>query len=540
MTMQTKTLNKAVSLLSCLAWSLVGLTSAASLDALASCGTFAQDPSHNESDYQIQRSKYYGRGSLNINNITNNVAFCRVYGQVPYGDNNTVNFELWLPEADSYRGSYLAVGNGGMAGTIDTSALLRGLSEGFAVAGGDSGHLASENNDGNGAPGIYLPYLHDQDQVLAWIRNSVALFTAPAKELVQKYYSRAAEKSYYVGCSTGGAQGFALAQYHPEVFDGIIAGSPGNWYSHLALSFLWNAQATPYQEHLTQETLDTITSAVLETCDKLDGVQDNLIEDPLACNFDLSTLACSSSESSPTNCLNDTQLAAAHAVYSGPHSSEYPSIYPGFSLSSEAEWALQLGSLADAFSIPILQNLVYDNLTYDPSQFDWDVSVGDVDERAGKFIDAIGSDLTAFRDRGGKLIVYQGWTDPFNAATWPIEHLQQIEDTMGGNVGEWMRLFMIPGEFIDKRKRLADCSPAMTGGGHCGAATSTFYKDVPGDYRTTKAIVDWAEDDIAPEEIKSESLPTQQGNWTRKLCAWPNTARFEGGDSRDWMSYTCA
>ena len=109
---------------------------------------------------------------------------------------------------------------------------------------GDSGHLASLNNNGGGAPGVYLPYLHDQNQVEAWIHNAISLFTPAAKSLVSLFYGKAASYSYYDGCSTGGAQGFALAQYHPNLFDGIIAGSPGNWYSHLALSFLWNGLKT--------------------------------------------------------------------------------------------------------------------------------------------------------------------------------------------------------------------------------------------------------------------------------------------------------
>lgn len=131
-----------------------------------------------------------------------------------------------------------------MAGVIAESDMIGNLNEGYAVAGGNSGHLASENNGGNGAPGVYLPYLHDKGQVRAWIHNSIAQFTPAARTITTAFYRKAPKYSYYEGCSTGGAQGFALAQFHPDLFDGIVAGCPGNWYSHLALSFLWNAQAT--------------------------------------------------------------------------------------------------------------------------------------------------------------------------------------------------------------------------------------------------------------------------------------------------------
>jgi feruloyl esterase len=82
--------------------------------------------------------------------------------------------------------------------------------------------------------------MNNQDETRAWIQNSIAMFTDPAKKLTTAYYNAPPKKMYYAGCSTGGAQGFALAQYHPDIFDGIFAGSPGNWYSHLILSFLWN------------------------------------------------------------------------------------------------------------------------------------------------------------------------------------------------------------------------------------------------------------------------------------------------------------
>ena len=131
-------------------------------------------------------------------------------------------------------------GNGGMADTIDQPSLLSCVNRGFACAGGDSGHRASENNNGSGAPGVFLPYLHDREQTLAWIHNSIAYITPPARSIVESAYAKKPKYAYYQGCSTGGAQGFALAQYHPHLFDGIVAGSPGNWYSHLALSFLWN------------------------------------------------------------------------------------------------------------------------------------------------------------------------------------------------------------------------------------------------------------------------------------------------------------
>ena len=274
---------------------------------------------------------------------------------------------------------------------------------------GDAGHLASLNNAGEGAPGVYLPYMHDPHQVLAWIHNAISIFTPAAKSIVEQYYGAPARYSYYNGCSTGGAQGFALAQFHPELFNGIYAGSPGNWYSHLALSFLWNDIKTQGAAMISQGTLSAITAAVLEKCDELDGVKDGMLENPLKCNFNIDTLVCNPTTTNSSDCLTDDQLEAAKAIYAGPISSiDGSELYPGFSVGSEANWLSQEGVLADAFSIPILQNMVFGNLSYDFKEFDFGGDVRLVDENVGRYIDEITTDLSSFRNNGGKILITQG------------------------------------------------------------------------------------------------------------------------------------
>lgn len=193
-------------------------------------------------------------------------------------------------------------------------------------------------------------------------------------------------------------------------------------------------------------------------------------------------------------------------------------LYPGFSLGSESEWLLQEGNLANAFSIPILQNLVYDNLSYDSDTFNWASDVADLDARAGSLIDEISPDLSTFRNHGGKMLVTQGWADPYNAALWPIQHLEQIQNFYKSDVSDFFNLFMVPG------------------GGHCGAAQ--YYPGVPATYHTVSALVSWVERGQKPEEVLSTDPPDGSGR-TRKLCAWPATARFVGGDEEDWRSYVC-
>lgn len=212
------------------------------------CETFAKSLDLNQYNASFLNATYHPVNSFNVSNTFNTVSFCEVYTSISYGGsgNNTLISATWLPDRQRYNDRFIAVGNGGMAGTIDHPNMMTQLNSGlgFAISGGDSGHRAAENNNGNGEPGVYIPYLHDKEQVTAWIHDAISLFTPASKALTAAYYGEHASYSFYDGCSTGGAQGMALAQYHPDLFDGINAGCPGNWYSHLALSFLWNAQHT--------------------------------------------------------------------------------------------------------------------------------------------------------------------------------------------------------------------------------------------------------------------------------------------------------
>ncbi|KAK4569362.1 hypothetical protein LTR86_003124 [Recurvomyces mirabilis] len=491
----------------------------------ANCSTFAAGVKLNSYNATVLNATYYPIHGLNDSGVLNNVSFCQVYSEVSYGTgNDSLIFALWLPDVLQYESRFMAVGNGGMAGVIDYANMMTQLNSGYglAVAGGNAGHLASDNNAGGGAPETYLPYLHDPAQVTAWIHDAISLFTPAAKAMVAAYYSQPARYAYYDGCSTGGAQGFTLAQLRPELFDGIYAGSPGNWYSHLALSFLWNAQQTNTTK-LSQAVLNFTNDAVVAACDTLDGVKDGLIEDPLRCNFDIESLVCQSTYGNPSNgsvtCLTPAQIAVFKTIYQGPvRSDEGSQLYPGFSLGSENQWLLQEGVLADAFSIPILQNLVYDDLSYNSSNFNWASDVATLDAQAGSYIDEISPDLTSFRNRSGKMIVTQGWTDPLNAATWPIEHLEQIENFYDGDISSFLNLFMVPG------------------GGHCGAAE--YHSSVPATYHTVAALINWVERGQKPNQLLSTN-PPDGSDRTRKLCPWPATARYVQGDVNDWTSYVC-
>lgn len=213
------------------------------------CSSLPQSTSLSAYNASLLNATHYATGALNVSGTLNKISFCEVYASISYGTNNSLIFALWLPDTQ-YSSRFMALGNGGEAGVINYSDMMAELNSGldFAVAGGNAGHLSSDNDAGVGpsisAPGVYQPFLHDEDQVQAWLHNAISLFTPAAKALIKDFYGHEVEHAYYRGCSTGGAQGFSLAEFHPDLFDGIISGCPANWFTHLLLSFLWNAQHT--------------------------------------------------------------------------------------------------------------------------------------------------------------------------------------------------------------------------------------------------------------------------------------------------------
>lgn len=285
----------------------------------------------------------------------------------------------------------MVVGNSGLAGSIDTTTMMTDLNLGYAVAGSDGGHsLAAAGN------GTYASFVANVAELKAWIHNPVAMTTTPVRALATLYYNASSEYSYYYGLSTGGAQGYALASLFRDLFDGIYARSPGNWYSHLILSFLWNAMHTQGDGFMSQDVLDFITTNVLAACNALDGVEDNLLENPAERDFDITTLQCDLGQNvtSTAMCLTIAQVKAAQAVYAGPRNTiTGKEIYAGFALGSESSWLQQETTLYQEYSELILKEAVFQNSTYNVSTFDFNSDVAKVDLMASPLIDMVNPNL---------------------------------------------------------------------------------------------------------------------------------------------------
>jgi feruloyl esterase len=457
-------------------------------------------------------------------------AFCRVRGVADPG----IGFEVWLPAA-GWNGRLLSVGNGGLGGSIRLDALADGLIAGYAVTSNDTGHQGEDRT-----------WMRDPDKVRTWGHTATHLTTAPAKALVAAYYGASARYAYFAGCSTGGAQAMEEAQFYPGDYDGVVAGAPGMSYAHLILSFLWGLKAaSAYPDSLIPpDKLALLHRAVEDQCGDPAGKKLSILDDPLACHFDPRRLQCQASDG-PV-CLTAHQVQTALAIYQGPRNPRTGAqIYPGLAYGSEFSdkpgqfnalaygWGGIQGPLAQAFAIPILGEMVFHDADWDWRTFDWDHDVDTVDRRVAEDITALNPDLRAFAAHGGKLIIYQGWGDPINGQTLPIDYraavIAKVQRDQGVSRGAavrdvdgFLRLFMAPGM------------------AHCVGGPG------PNRFDALNAVRAWVETDTAPDVLIATrpAKPDLGGSFTRPvvrpLCAYPAIARWTGaGDANRPDEFTC-
>lgn len=432
-------------------------------------------------------------------------AHCRVAAVLSPSDDSHIEMELWLP--DDWNGKFLAVGNGGWAGSISFGAMARGLQAGYAVASNDTGH--------KGADATFVPGHPEKLVDFGWrAMHEMALH---AKTLIQRYYEQPAARAYYQGCSTGGRQGMMEAQRFPADFDALIIGAPV--YNMFALNATQFHNMKTLIENrdmaLSPDKVNLLHQAVMNACEANDGVADGFLNNPLACQFDPATLACGNSADTGA-CLTADELVAVNNVYHGTRSQTGELLYPGHAPGFELGWRIPAaGSEPSALQTDATRYVAYEDPDWNWGAFELERDLDLVRQKAGYF-EALDTDLAAFRARGGKLLFYHGWNDPGPSPLNTINYYQGVLQTLGNGQDDWMRLFMMPGM------------------GHCSGGIGPDNADFLG------ALEAWVEDGIAPDSITAARIREGRVDMTRPLCPYPQVATWDGrSNPDDATSYSC-
>jgi feruloyl esterase len=342
--------------------------------------------------------------------------------------------------------------------------------------------------------------------------------TIEAKAIVAAHYGTAPRVSYWNGCSTGGRQGLKEAQRYPTDYDGIIAGAPTNDQAHLAAYALSVARAAKDRARaIPRDKFAVLHQAALDACDALDGVKDGVLEDPTRCRFDPSVLECHGEDTAA--CLTPAQVETARAIYApltNPRTGA--EIFPGLERGSEQGWGFLAGGPAVAVAADHFKYIVFKNPSwnYETLDFDKDLAVADAAENAA--INATDPNLLSYVERGGKLLMFHGWSDASVSPRSSTSYYTRVVSTLGaGRAADSIRLFMVPG--------MAHC-----GGGD--GATS---------FDPLAALDQWVEQKRPPERIAASRLANGAVDRTRPLCPYPQVAEYAGtGSTDDIANFICA
>jgi feruloyl esterase len=436
-------------------------------------------------------------------------AFCRIAATLKPSNDSNIKIEVWLPAAH-WNGKFEGVGNGGWSGAIAYTAMAAQLARGYATASTDTGHAGSVA-DGSFALG-------HPEKLIDFAYRAVHEMTLDAKAIIAAYYGNAPRLAYWNGCSSGGKQGLKEAQQFPADYDGVIAGAPANYWTHLMAASMWIAAASLKDPAslIPSSKYAVVHKAVIDACDAADGVKDGVLENPLACHFDPKTLQCAG-EDQPS-CLTAAQVETARRIYTAATNPRtHEPIFPPLEYGAELAWGGLAGPQPMQIAVDHFKYVVFKNPLWDFKTFDFDKDVARADAIDAGAINAIDPKLDAFFAHGGKMLMYHGWSDQLIAPENSINYYNQVVDALGAdNVNDDLRLFMIPGM------------------GHCGGGEGPNMFDALG------ALEQWVEQKKAPNQLIASRVNRGQTVRTRPLCPYPQMAVYNGsGSTDDAASFTC-
>jgi len=419
----------------------------------------------------------------------------------------TVRFVLRAPKM-GWSGRMLMVGQGGYAGkaSLDMWVSAKPMQSviaagGFALVTHDHGHAARPQPDADGIWALGNPQAVADFAYAAGHRVAIA-----ARRLLERIYGKAPDRSYFIGCSAGGRSGLVHAQRYPEDFDGIACEAPN--IDMVATNTFWHGwnvrsnQAGNNGSIVTSDLLPAIHEAVMDAARAADPRVTDLILDPRTVAFDAARLA------EPNDygvLLTSLQAKAVNRLHDGPRDETGERLHPGgLVYGSELAWAgnatldvdevfSEASSMDARYSTEFPDYMAslngptgisHRNMAFTSGEFE------KLDELAGVY-DPTDPDLSGLAQRGGKVIVWQGWADPSVSPHSTLNYFHSVHAHAADDPDDYLALFMVPGAF------------------HCGYGPRALSSD----YLTP--LIAWVEQGLRPERLEVKDLTTPPGDELR-------------------------
>ena len=431
-------------------------------------------------------------------------AYCEVQATLSPAEGSRIGVVYRMPEP--WNGKLLGLGGGGWAGNVTPQAAAEGLSLGYATMQTDAGHASTSIWDTSWAsnPAALEDFSH----------RAVHEMTVAGKRLIDAYYGREHSRAYFQGCSTGGRMALMEAQRYPDDYDAISVGAPVYSLQVQTSAILRNQAFANGNGGFSPADLQLAQAAAVRACDGQDGQADGLIADPRQCRWDPAELQCSGGKTD--SCLAPAQVTALRTVYQGSRAPDGEWAMHPLSRGGEAGWAAFVGADGSGsdMSYSALNNLFPLALgrPVDLARF----SMADVQAlRAtpfAKMYEAGDPDLQPFFQRGGKMILWHGESDPGPSPVGTIDYATAVTQA-APSAGQSLRTFLYPGV------------------GHCAGGPGAFQVGL------LEVLDDWVESGDAPDRVIGHN---PQSGITRPHCAWPNVARYSGnGDANKPENWQC-
>ncbi|MDE2394955.1 MAG: tannase/feruloyl esterase family alpha/beta hydrolase [Burkholderiales bacterium] len=461
-----------------------------------------------------------------------------------------IGFEVRLP--DNWNGRFYYQANGGADGNVvPAQGALGGgpvtgaLMQGFAVLSSDAGHNAAQNAPGSANFG------NDPQARLDYGYQAVGKLTPMAKSLIAAGYGKAPDRSYIGGCSNGGRHTMVAASRYADQFDGYLVGDPGFHLPRAA-----TANIAGYQQYLTlastagnaatgftQAERTLVSNAVLAKCDALDGATDGLVQDTAACQaaFDINRDVPTCSGSRDGTCLSSAQKTVIGQLFAGVKAGDGSKIYAswpvdaGLGTNGWSFWKFTVPAILDSMAVgEIFQTPPEDPTTFVGPTF---AATGSVDQMLARIMATNATftesgwsfmvppnetDLSALKNRGAKMMLYHGTSDPIFSYNDTLAWYQGLAQANDGDATNFARLYSIPGM------------------NHCSGGPATDQFDM------LSQLVAWVEQGQAPGAViatargagnpggvNADVPATWSPNRTRPLCPYPQVARYKGSGSLD-------
>lgn len=390
------------------------------------------------------------------------------------------------------------------------------------------------------------------DRVANWGYLAMHGSVVAAKQITTEYYAHNVSYSYYSGCSTGGRQGLKEAEAYPEDFDGIVAGAPAWWTSHMQP---WTARLPLYNLPKTADyyipapLFAAVNAEVIKQCDPQDGLVDTVVSDPEGCNFRPEALLCGSQSANASSCLTGPQLDTLYNIYSDYVGENNTFFFPSLTIGSEGQPILITSDPPNPLGTDYVKYFLGKGANWNYKDYNDDIIA--LSDAINPGNATVKFDLSAFHKKGGKILSYHGMADPLiptKSTPYFYNHVDRALAPQGIDIDSFFKFFLVPGMSHCSGTQPSMNAPWYFAGPNQQPVLGPAIYSTPGfedkEHDVLKAMMAWVEEGRVPEYVVATKYTNDtthdQVMRQRPICMYPKQAKYTGnGDANDAKNWEC-